>query len=137
MKSGVGRGREVTCEASSACKAQAACSSRCPAPFTHFGCSFVLALIFGSTRCIVRACVLACVCVCVFLQDYVAKLAKVVTGYVIPMRQRIGQLFDERSINVIFGNMEQIHQLNEKFLRELRTAAENDGVLPLKVVVVS
>ena len=86
-----------------------------------------------------RACVRArvCVCVCVFLQDYVAKLAKVVTGYVIPMRQRIGQLFDERSINVIFGNMEQIHQLNEKFLRELRTAAENDGVLPLKVVVVS
>lgn len=28
---------------------------------------------------------------------------------------------------MIFGNIEQIHQLNEKFLRELHDAAERDG----------
>lgn len=52
----------------------------------------------------------------------------VVRGYVLPMRQRSGALFEESTIDRIFSNIENIHKLNQTFLQALRESAARDAV---------
>lgn len=52
----------------------------------------------------------------------------VVRGYVLPMRQRSGTLFEESTIDKIFSNIENIHKLNQTFAQALREAAGRDAV---------
>ena len=46
----------------------------------------------------------------------------VIHGYIIPMRQRVGDLFDDETIAVIFSNLEQLYMFHKTFLQKLEEA---------------
>ena len=60
-------------------------------------------------------------------QDYIANLEMVIKNYIRPMRQRVGELFVEESITIIFSNMEALHSHQSKFYEDLTEAAARDG----------
>ena len=39
------------------------------------------------------------------------------SSYMIPMRRRVGELFDEEVVSLIFSNVEHLYQINDRFYR--------------------
>eukprot|EP00730_Choanoeca_flexa_P015398 TRINITY_DN7063_c0_g1_i1.p1 TRINITY_DN7063_c0_g1~~TRINITY_DN7063_c0_g1_i1.p1 ORF type:complete len:1022 (+),score=306.94 TRINITY_DN7063_c0_g1_i1:61-3126(+) len=60
--------------------------------------------------------------------DYLDNLKMMVESYVIPMRRRIGQPFEEATVDTIFGNIEQLHDLATRFHADLVKAVNTDSV---------
>jgi len=52
-------------------------------------------------------------------QIYTEDLAMMIRGYMTPMRQRVGELFDDETIAVIFSNIEQLHRFHVTFCKTL------------------
>ena len=51
-----------------------------------------------------------------------------VRGYMMPMRPRVGELFDDETIGVIFSNIEQLHQHHGRFKEEMEAVAPTGNI---------
>ena len=60
-------------------------------------------------------------------ETYLANLEHVILGYLRQMQRRVGELFDEESIGLIFSNIEQIQNTNREFLEALKGAGAATG----------